>query len=637
MAITGRVLGGRYRLLDLLGTGASAQVFLADDDTLRRRVAVKVLHPALARDESFLQRFRAEARAAAALSHPNLLAVYDWGEDHDGPYLVLEHLAGGSLRAMLDAGQRLSISQVLLVGLEAARGLEAAHAAGFVHRDIKPANLLFGADGRLRIADFGVARALSDAGWTEHDGLVGTARYAAPEQGRTSKVDGRADVYALGLVLVEAVTGTVPLSADDAIGTLLARGDGPAPVPDALGPLAPLLRQVLQADPSLRPTAGALVAALLELAAMLPRPAPLPFAGLPFAGLPFAGGEPVSPPYLGEATTVGAGRHDDSTSAGVRPVRDATTALPPVPRRRRRWPWVALVLLVVAGTVAGVLLVDRLRVPTQRVPELVAGTEAEAKAAIAAAEDAKSASFDWKLRTRPAYDDTAPAGQVLRQSPAANAKLADGKTIELVISAGPVPVDVPDLTNLLGDQVAGALAAQGLVPGVTTSRSDETVEKGHVLTWSFGGRERPEQVPKGSKIDVVLSDGPAARTVLDVAGDGYEDATAQLESQGLRVARVDEFSSTVPAGRVIGTTPAAGQKAQRGDTVKVRVSKGPDLVTVPDVSRFATLQQAIDALEAQGLVAGDVQGPARGRPYATDPDAGTKVNRGTTVDIYLRR
>src|SRR3954467_2845572 len=213
----GRVLGGRYRLIAPIGTGSSASVSQADDVTLRRRVAGGGLPPAVADAEAFLRRFRAEARAAAALSHPNLMAVYDLGDD-DGPYLVLELLSGGSLRALLDAGHRLTPSQAVVVGLDAARALDAAHRRGFVHRDIKPANLLFGDDGRLRLADFGLARALSEAAWTEPgDGLVGTARYAAPEQGGSGRIDGKADVYALALVLIEAVTGAVPSVADSAL------------------------------------------------------------------------------------------------------------------------------------------------------------------------------------------------------------------------------------------------------------------------------------------------------------------------------------------------------------------------------------------------------------------------------------
>src|SRR5207237_4536489 len=159
----GRVLGGRYRLRGTLGSGASAQVYLADDATLARQVAVKVLHPALADDEGFLRRFRAEARAAAALTHPHIMAVYDWGEDDESPFLVCEFLAGGSLRALLDAGRRLSPSQALLVGLEAAHGLHYAHRRSLVHRDMKPGNLLFDTEGRLRIADFGMARAPAEA------------------------------------------------------------------------------------------------------------------------------------------------------------------------------------------------------------------------------------------------------------------------------------------------------------------------------------------------------------------------------------------------------------------------------------------------------------------------------------------
>ncbi len=195
----GRVLGGRYRLLTPIGAGASARVYLADDITLRRRVAIKVLHAGLAHDPQFLHRFRAEAQSAASLNSPNILGVFDWGHD-DVAYLVMEYLGGGSLRSVLDVGHRLSLSQALLVGLEASRGLDYAHSQELVHRDIKPANLLFGEDGRLRIADFGLARAIAEAGWTDEAGsMVGTARYAAPEQARGERVGPAADVFALAL------------------------------------------------------------------------------------------------------------------------------------------------------------------------------------------------------------------------------------------------------------------------------------------------------------------------------------------------------------------------------------------------------------------------------------------------------
>jgi hypothetical protein len=235
----GRVLGRRYRLVSPLGVGASAQVFLAEDVSLHRHVAIKLLHPGLANDQSFLKRFRAEARSAAGLNHPHVARVFDWGEDEDGPYLVLEYLSGGSLLDLFERGVRLSVPQATAVAGQAARGLAYAHARGLVHRDIKPANLLFDDEGRVRVADFGVARALADGAWTEPAGTtVGTARYAAPEQAQGLVLDGRADVYSLALVTFESLTGYVPFVLDTAMGTLAARIGATLPGHGALGPVA---------------------------------------------------------------------------------------------------------------------------------------------------------------------------------------------------------------------------------------------------------------------------------------------------------------------------------------------------------------------------------------------------------------
>ena len=275
----GRLIGGRYRLLAPIGTGASAHVFLADDVRLGRRVAVKILHPALAGDEAFLRRFRAEARAAAGLNHPHVMAVFDWGEEAEGPYLVSEYLGGGSLRAVLDRGRRLSPSQALVVGLEAGKALAYAHGRGLVHRDIKPANLLFDEEGRLRIADFGLARALAEAAWTEPvSAVLGTARYASPEQVRGVPVDGKADVYSLALVLVEAVTGRVPFAAETTVATLVGRLDTPLVAPPELGPLGPVIARAGRPDPTERLDAMAFAAALQAAATELPSPEPLALA-----------------------------------------------------------------------------------------------------------------------------------------------------------------------------------------------------------------------------------------------------------------------------------------------------------------------------------------------------------------------
>jgi len=273
----GRVLGGRYRLVALIGSGSSARVYLADDVSLGRRVAVKALRAGLTGDYRFLRRFRAEAKAAAQLGHPNILAVYDWGEDAAAAYLVTEVLLGGSLRNMIDASPQLTPSQGLLVALQVAQALSYAHELGWVHRDIKPANLMFGKDGRLRIADFGIARALAEATWTEPEGvLVGTARYAAPEQATARSVDGKADVYSLALTVVEAVTGRVPLLGDTALATMMLRQDRDLSGLDDLGALGEVLMDAGRADPAARPTATELIDRLLRAARNLPRPGRLP-------------------------------------------------------------------------------------------------------------------------------------------------------------------------------------------------------------------------------------------------------------------------------------------------------------------------------------------------------------------------
>ena len=231
----GRVLGKRYRLLSALGTGASAHVYLAEDVSLQRHVAVKVLQPGLATDEAFLKRFRAEARSVASLNHPHVLRVFDWGEDTDGPYLVLEYLGGGRCATSWTGACGCRTRRRRSWGPRWRRAWRMRTLRGLVHRDIKPANLLFDEEGRVRVADFGVARALAEAAWTEPAGaMVGTARYISPEAAEGKPVEGQADVYSLALVLYEAVTGTVPFVTDTTMGTLAARIGQPLPH-DALG------------------------------------------------------------------------------------------------------------------------------------------------------------------------------------------------------------------------------------------------------------------------------------------------------------------------------------------------------------------------------------------------------------------
>jgi serine/threonine-protein kinase len=633
----GRVLGGRYRLIAPIGSGASALVFLADDTRLRRRIAVKVLHHGLADDEAFLRRFRAEAHSAAALNHPNVLAVYDWGEDDGEPYLVTEYLDGGSLRGMLDAGRRLTASQALVVGLEAARALDYAHKRGFVHRDIKPANLLFGEEGRLRVGDFGLARALAEAAWTEPAGaMIGTARYAAPEQARGQLVDGKGDVYSLGLVLIEAVTGRVPFTADTTIATLMGRVDTPVDVPEELGPLRALLERAGRPDPTERPDAGQLAVRLLAASQSLDRPEPLPLVGAtgPASDLAVVDRDPTElpPPRTGDAVVeveaVSDTTPETATDAEIEPAGEPDAR----PRkRRRRWLVALVVALAVLALGSGAAYAwAKLRVPTHKVPTLVGLTEQQART--------QAQANHWNVRKLVGHQDGSVIGNVIGQDPAAGKSLAEDKTVTITVSLGNTLVAVP--VDLVGKPVADAAAelqAIALDLGGQTPQHDETVPSGTIIAVDPA---TPPQLPKGEKVNVTVSDGPAPRTVPQLSSTmSFQQASQALAAQqlvGVQSDSINQYSDTVPAGQIIGTDPAAGTQVPRDSKVRVIFSKGPQPIPIPDV-RTKSVADATATLQAAGFPVVGVTGSPSNPVLFTDPPPNEPHVKGTGVTLFTRR
>jgi serine/threonine protein kinase/beta-lactam-binding protein with PASTA domain len=670
----GRVLGGRYRLLAPIGTGASAHVFLADDVRLRRRVAVKILHPALADDEAFLRRFRAEARAAAALNHPHVMAVFDWGEEADGPYLVSEYLGGGSLRAVLDRGHRLSPSQALMVGLEAGKALAYAHGRGLVHRDIKPANLLFDEEGRLRIADFGLARALAEAAWTEPVGAVlGTARYASPEQVKGVPVDGKADVYSLAIVLVEAVTGRVPFAAETTVATLVGRLDKPLEAPPELGPLGPVVARAGRPDPKERLDAMAFAAALQAVAPELPKPEPLALAGpatFDMNHLAALEGDPTdlgtvpktvaAPPLVTPApapveavtqitpTPVLAAADPTPTSIIARPEpapapkkrasrRGAEQAevtailVSPKGRRRRRWPWVVLLLIALlgGGGTGTYLLVAGDQIPSHPLPDVTKLDRGTAEGALKA--------IRFQVVVDEQFVDATTPGQILEQRPKAGVDtkgkpvtLKEGKTVTLVVSKGPPPTPIPDLTNLAEDKATAEIVKVGHVVGKVEKLFDESVAAGIVMDWAPKGTSPP----KGATVDLKVSAGPAPRVVPTLAGKSYEAATAALEAIGLRAARApDQYNDDDDTkGKVVGASPSQGTSTTRGTVVTLTVSAGrPE---VPSLNGL-TVADAEAKLATVGLKLDSKFGPTGGKVFLSTPGAGTKVKPGSSVDVFI--
>src|SRR6476646_8080425 len=533
--LTGRVLAGRYRLLTPIGAGASGRVYVADDVRLRRRVAVKVLHAALADDAGFLRRFRAEAQGAASLHHPNVMAVYDWGDD-DVPFMVLELLTGGSLSSLLDQGSHLTVSQAARVGRDVASALEYAHARGVVHRDIKPANLLFDEHGIVRVADFGLARALAEASWTEPAGtVVGTARYAAPEQATGAPLDGRADLYSLAVVLIEAVTGTVPAVADTAIGTLAARTHTPLVAPLALGRLGPVVERAGRPDPAERyPDAATMRAALVDAARALPPPQPLPLAGL---GGEIDGGPP---------TQIGRSSNLFDQDAPLAPPVVVDEPIRPVKTRRRRAPgavrWVgyAVIVAILLAILGGGIAIAAVSASggTVSVPSLVGLTRDKATDAIS------STGLTLRIVTRNADD---PADTVIAQDPAPGAFVGDGGSVVLVVSRGPPPVIITPVQGRAPADAQAALEAQGFVVNVK-HQYDENVPVDVVIgTDPAGGTKSP----RDSTIFLLVSDGPAPVPVPDVTGKTFDEASQALTGAGFTVARADDFSDTVPKDQVI--------------------------------------------------------------------------------------
>ncbi len=660
----GRVLGKRYRLLSALGTGASAHVFLAEDVSLQRHVAVKVLQPGLATDEAFLKRFRAEARSVASLNHPHVLRVFDWGEDQDGPYLVLEYLGGGSLRDLLDRDIRLSLSQAAQLGTEVAQGLAYAHLRGLVHRDIKPANLLFDEEGRVRVADFGVARALAEAAWTEPAGaMVGTARYISPEAAEGKPVDGRADVYSLALVLYEAVTGTVPFVTDTTMGTLAARIGQPLPHDDALGPLDDVLARAAAPDVASRLDAAGLAARLGALAAALPTASALPLVmprvadSAPINGFRAPGVSELTDSGI-VAMAAGAAAGTDSTAvapgmagapvgtkAGPGEIFDAEPenrgrllgrgrssggpSTPFRPRKSRRTWWIvgaiAAAVIIAAGLVAA--FETKVFTPSHPTPTVVNLPLAQARAAV----DKVHMTLKEGV---PVKSITVGAGDVVLQSPKPGVSQKEGSTVTVVLSDGKPDVTVPSLSGMTCAQATTALQSAHFQSVCAPGTYSNTVPTQVLVLWSIGSTQNPTKAPYGATITLVPSLGHEPATVPSIPTSyTFAQAQAALQAVGLTATQNNESSTTVPSGQVVSTSPASGGQAPYGSAVTINVSTGPPTTTVPNVIGD-TVPQATIALQEQGVSVSGVSGSPTNMVTGTQPSVGSTVPTGSSVQLF---
>ncbi|MGW2282581.1 Stk1 family PASTA domain-containing Ser/Thr kinase [Streptomyces sp. NPDC001770] len=642
--LLGRLLDGRYRVDARIAVGGMATVYRAVDIRLDRVLALKVMHPALAADASFVERFIREAKSVARLAHPNVVSVFDQGAEGAYVYLAMEYVAGCTLREVLRDRGALQPRAALDILEPVLAALGAAHRAGFVHRDMKPENVLIGDDGWVKVADFGLVRAVGTA--TDTTGsLLGTVSYLAPEQIEHGTADTRSDVYACGVVLYEMLTGTKPHTGENAAQIIYQHLNQDVPPPSAAVPgLSPAL-DALVAGATARDARARAQDAVVLLSETLEARALLSDAELD--AVPPRAHAPAGPGALGvsgaedrtsvlpRAVTEDRGA-THRTSRLEMPATASASVAPGRPRRSaraggsggrpRRGVYAAITALLVVLLAGGGVWYINSGQFTQ-VPSLLNQTQETAEKRLT------DAGLDVKSVDK-AYSDTVDRGSVISSDPAPGDRVRGNESVKLVVSRGPEIVEVPDVAGTPLADARRSLKEAGLAPGMVTREFSEDVGRGEVVRTDPGaGTGRHPD----SAVALVVSKG-APVEVPDVSGLSVEDATAALEEEGLKAeAKPGRVDSPEAAGDVAEQTPAPGAEAAEGDTVQLTVSKGPRMIEVPDVTG-KDVDEARDLLEDAGF---EVEVD---RPFLSfsdtvgsqSVDGGGRAAEGSTITIRTK-
>ncbi|MDO5724314.1 MAG: Stk1 family PASTA domain-containing Ser/Thr kinase [Flaviflexus sp.] len=644
--LLGTVIDERYRIRARIARGGMATVYRARDEKLERDVAVKVMHPHLADQEEFVDRFAREARASAKLSSPHVVQVYDEGTFADGPYgspaayIVMEHVSGDDLRTELSRRGSFSLREALEILIQVLSGLGAAHRAGLIHRDVKPENVLIErGESRpiAKVTDFGLARAVAAASTTSTGTVLGTVAYLAPEMIEQSP-DARSDVYGAGIMLYELIAGQVPFTADSPIALAYKHVNETMPRLSALAPWIPpaldsLIGLLTAKDPDQRPADG--IAARDRVIAVADEIDDI-IARRRVAVIPTRKPEPRTATRA-EASAPSAQRGDTRSFTPASRTRqmpkNRRSSAHEVARRRNEsnrstskrgtfWRWL-MILLLIAGAAAGVawyfLAGPGMRIP---LPDL-AGREKSA-----AVKTIEGLGFTPEVKE--AYSDEVKVGHVISTSPAPPADLPKGEQVVLTVSLGIEQIEVPAVTGQLVEDAKSALEASRFTVDVTDEYSQD-VPLGHVISQTPAAGE---VVNHSSLVKLVVSLGREPVAAPSVEGKTAEEARAALEEAGLVVEASEQYSDTVPAGTVI--SQSTSEQFYRGDTVSLTVSKGPELFEVPDVFGMST-DEATNILDQAGFNVAEnrVLGGIFDRVRDQDPAAGTMVPRGTTITITI--
>ena len=648
-------LAGRYEVRSLIGRGGMAEVHLGFDTRLSRVVAIKMLRRDLAQDSIFQARFRREAQSAASLNHPNIVAVYDTGEeiieDATGrsiavPYIVMEYVEGHTVKDLISDGTAVPINEAIEIVSGVLSALQYSHANHLVHRDIKPGNIMLTSDGKVKVMDFGIARALTDsqATMTQTNAVVGTAQYLSPEQARGETVDARSDLYSTGVVLFELLTGRPPFKGDSAVAVAYQHVEQIPPTPSSILSDIPdsLDRVVLKSLAKNREdrysSATAMLADLQRVAQGLDVGAPpadswatevLPAAGLASARTAATTQMAAVPSHAPTAAMA-------ATSTSLPAVATDDSANEATKARKRRTAIIATVVLIALLLIGGsvwALTRGAAEPESVAVPNVVGLTQAEAKAQI------EQAGFTWELNPDKVTSDTVAEGSVASTDPTAGTQAEKGATVRVTISSGPDSVTLPD--NLVGmspDDARKAIEALGLKWELDASKvASDTVPEGKIAQTNPSPGSK---VKAGQTIRAYLSSGSDQVDVPDLSGMTQDQARSTLKGVGLELGNVTSVDSEKEKDRIVEQDPATGTKVKKGTTVGVSISSGkPAQVEIPTVVGMGR-DDAEAQLKALGLtvtveeVAGNQ--PA-GQVLSVEPGEGSKVEKNSTVKLKVSK
>jgi beta-lactam-binding protein with PASTA domain/tRNA A-37 threonylcarbamoyl transferase component Bud32 len=632
MTLAGRVFSNRYEIEREIAQGGMAEVYLAHDQLLNRPVAMKALFPEYAREPSFVERFRREAQAAANLNHPNIVAIYDWGQEDGTYFIVMEYVEGRALRDLMRSEGPIDPSQAAEITAEIASALAFAHRNGVVHRDVKPGNVLLTRSGTVKVTDFGIARAGASDGLTQTGSVMGTATYFSPEQAQGLPVDGRSDVYALGVVLYEMVTGVAPFTADSPVSVAYKHVREEPMLPSERNPdVPPDLEQIIMTALAKLPehryqTADDMRADILRFR-----------RGRPVVGAPALGAVVADIPTPGATAAVpatpGAGAYAASTVVSPRvDQRGRVAAGTPVSRKRRNTALVWILTLLGLAAVVAAILFAAIKFggteATVSVPNEVAKTVAVAQ------QDLQNAHL--KPNVVRVADPTAPVDNVVRQDPAPGKSASRGATVTLFVSSGPavkaIPFDIT--TGRSAADVTNELKSLGFV--VAVKQQPNAAPQGTVFT-SIPNPGANANV--GSTVTIIVSSGPAPVAVPQVKGLTLDQATQMFEQQGFTNLNppIQETSDSIPSGSVTRTDPPAGKQVPLDTHINIYVSSGAQTVTLPSEIGKTEAKAKAD-LELKGFTVStlnQIDDANVGRVVNQNPTQGSQVLPNSPVVLTI--